>query len=216
MCKWTHYVLLIQTDIFVFEYGSISKQNKHKTWVIVSKVDWHRDMVNIARKPNGKITLYGNRKGWFLIFLSIVDENIKFATICIWSKNQLFLIKISNLKSDNWNFSKKTNLKKKSNLTKMSNLMKMSNLRKKSNLQKSQNWEKCQIINVASTSPTSSHSLHLVSHFCWTERKFVKSKGNRLDFGKVTIVIWLLSWKHEQLQGETFHSIHKEDESGWM
>ena len=31
----------------------------------------------------GKITLYWNRKGWFLIFLSIVDKNIKITTICI-------------------------------------------------------------------------------------------------------------------------------------
>ena len=31
---------------------------------------------------NGKITLYGNRKAWFLIFSSIVDKNIKFTTLC--------------------------------------------------------------------------------------------------------------------------------------
>ena len=37
----------------------------------------------VAKSFFGKITLYGNRKGWFLIFLSIVDKNIKFIAICI-------------------------------------------------------------------------------------------------------------------------------------
>ena len=31
---------------------------------------------------------------------TIFDKNIKFTAICIWLKNQLFLIKISNLKFD--------------------------------------------------------------------------------------------------------------------
>ena len=106
---------------------------------------------------------------------TIFDENIKFTTICIWSKNQLFLIKISNLKSEN------TNFRKKKNLTKKSNLMKMSNLRKKSNLRKISNLRKMSIFNVSSTSPTSSHCLHLVSHFCWTKMKFWENQKNLLS-----------------------------------
>ena len=37
-------------------------------------------------------------EGMVLIFLSIVDKNINLTTICFWSKNQLFLIEISNLR----------------------------------------------------------------------------------------------------------------------
>ena len=42
-----------------------------------------REKVRKRERKEGKITLYGNRKGWFLIFLSIVDINIKFSAICI-------------------------------------------------------------------------------------------------------------------------------------
>ena len=51
------------------------------------------------------------QKGWFLIFLSIVDKNINLTTVCFWSKDQLVLMKISNLR-------KMSILTKKSNLTK--------------------------------------------------------------------------------------------------
>ena len=56
------------------------------------RVDFLRDMkyrlvcawlVCLSLPRFGKITLYWNRMEWFLIFLSIVDKNIKFTTICI-------------------------------------------------------------------------------------------------------------------------------------
>ena len=70
------------------------------------------------------------QKGWFLIFLSIIDKNVNFTTTWIWSKNQLFLIKISNLKImkvTKYILRKILNLTKKSNLTKISKLRKMLN-----------------------------------------------------------------------------------------
>ena len=38
--------------------------------------------------------------------------------------------------------------------------------------------------------------------FSEPKRNFRKPRGNRLDFGIVTAVIWLLSWHHQQFQGE--------------
>ena len=117
---------------------------------------------------------------------------------------------------------KKSNLTKKSILMKMSNLMEMSNLRKKSNLQKSQNWEKCQIINVASTSPTSSHSLHLVSHFCWTERKFCEIKRKQTGLWKsnncdlvAELETWAASRWNFSFNSQSRWKWMNVDESGW-
>ena len=93
----------------------------------------------------GKITLYWNRKGWFLIFISIVDKNIKFTTTCSWSKYQLFLIKVSTLKImmvSTYNLRKMSHLTKKSNLTKESKLTKKSNFRRKSNVKETSNLRK--------------------------------------------------------------------------
>ena len=118
----------------------------------------------------GKITLYWNREGWFLIFLSIVDKNIKFTTIYSWSKNQLILIKVSNLKII---FVSTYNLRKMSNWRKCQIWRKSQIWRKGRVWQKGQNWqkyhiwgenqiwEKHKISDLSSTSPP-----------CWTKKKF--------------------------------------------
>ena len=56
---------------------------------------------------------------------------------------------------------------------------------------------------IYSTSPTSSHPFDLFNLiFSEMKRNFGKPRGNRLDFGIVTAVIWLLSWHHQQFQCE--------------
>jgi hypothetical protein len=58
--------------------------------------------------------------------------------------------------------------------------------------------------NISSISSTSSHPLDVVSHFFLDQKEiFGNQKGIfRLDNGIVTVVIWMLSWQHQQLQGE--------------
>ena len=95
------------------------------------------------------------QKGWFLIFLSIVDKNINLTTICFWSKNQLVLMKISNLR-------------------------KMSIWTKNQIWQNSQIWQKCQIWQKMSTFPPPPPPPPILWMwyliFFWTKKKFWQTK----------------------------------------
>ena len=52
--------------------------------IAIAEVSKEEDRIsNRISIKSGKITLYWNRKEWFLILLSIVDKNMKFTTICI-------------------------------------------------------------------------------------------------------------------------------------
>ena len=116
-------------------------------------------------------------------------KNIKFTTIYSWSKNQLILIKVSNLKII---FVSTYNLRKMSNWRKCQIWRKSQIWRKGRVWQKGQNWqkyhiwgenqiwEKCKISDLSSTSPPSSYSLNLVSNFCWTKKKFWETKGKKI------------------------------------
>ena len=75
--------------------SSLSRSSTQRTHWVGASNHGNQDR---DKEKKGKITLYWNRKGWFLTFLSIVDENFKFPTIWSWSKNQPHLIKVSNLK----------------------------------------------------------------------------------------------------------------------
>ena len=129
-------------------------------------------VVEFSLHQIGKITLYWNKKGWFLIFLSIVDKNINLTTICFWSKNQLVLIKISNLR-------------------------KMSILTKNQIWQNSQIWRTSQILQKMSKFPPAPPPppilwmCYLI--FSGPKWNLSKPKGNRLYNEIVTVVIWMLS-----------------------
>ena len=76
------------------------------------RVNCHHHHHNHNHKKRQNYTLREQKRMVFDIS-SIVDKNIKFTTICIWLKNQLLLIQISNMKSENWNFRKKVKFDEK-------------------------------------------------------------------------------------------------------
>ena len=57
-------------------------------------------------------------------------------------------------------------------------------------------------VNISSTSPTSSHPLDVVSHFFWTKKKFWQTKRKLTLPCNSNSLVWMLSWQHQQLQGE--------------
>ena len=46
--------------------------------------------------------------------------------------------------------------------------------------EKYQIWERCKISDISYTSPPASYSVDLVSNFCWTKKKFWKTKSRKL------------------------------------
>ena len=94
----------------------------------------------------------------------------------------MFLIKKSTGFDENIKFEENVNLDKKSNLTKQSNLTKMS------------------MFPPPPPPPPILWMWYLI--FSGPKRNFGKPKGSRLYHGIVTVLIWMLNWQHQQLQGE--------------